>query len=175
MQAEPHSVDCQRATCGSPGDWVISPNKAFLCLVLCVMYTWGCTISSEVLQHVHSKSASAEQGSQWPELTQQQRLICSDQSQHRLFCCLECDFCLIKTLNRSGAIAEIFSCSFVIQCISLWMLCCGWVSDNSIRVQGLILMDNTEQFCSDTSLVYICLFLADCTNSRGHLPSWVRL
>lgn len=177
IQTGPYSVDCQRATCGSPGDWVIFPNMVFLCLVLCVRYTWGCTISSKVLQDVHSKSASAEQGSQWPELTQQQRLICSDQSRHRLLCCLECDFCLIKTLNRSRATAQVFSCSFVIQCISLWILCCDWVPDNSIRfiLMSLILTDNTEQFCSDTSLVYICLFLADCTNSTGHLPSWVRL
>lgn len=115
IQTGTHCVDCQRATCGSPGDWVIFLSKALLCLVLCVIYTWGCTISGKVLQDVHSKSASADQGSQWPELTQQQRLICSDQSQHRLFC----DFCLIKTLNMSWAIAQVFSCSFVIQCISL--------------------------------------------------------
>lgn len=69
MQTGPCSVDCQTATCGSPGDCVIFFNKALLCLVLCVMYTWGCTVSSKVLQDVHSKSASAEQGSQWPELT----------------------------------------------------------------------------------------------------------
>lgn len=119
IQTGTHCVGCQRATCGSPGDWVIFLSKALLCLVLCVIYIWGCTISGKVLQDVHSKSASADQGSQWPEQTQQQRLICSDQSQHRLFCCLECDFCLIKTHTISWAIAQALSCSFVIQCISL--------------------------------------------------------
>lgn len=99
-------------------DQVIFPYRALPCLMLRVMYPWGCAISSKVVQDAHSKPASAGQGSQAPELSQQQRLIFSDQTQCRLFPCLECGSCLIRTLNRNIDIALAVSCSFVMLCKS---------------------------------------------------------
>lgn len=98
---------------------MIFPYRALLCPMLRVMYPRGCAVSSKVVQDAHLKPASAEQGSQAPELSQQQRLIFSDQTQCRLFPCLECGFCLMRTLNRNIDIALAFSCSFVILCKSL--------------------------------------------------------
>lgn len=85
IQTGPHPTDKQLL---QKAQKIIFPYKSLLWLVLCLMYLGGCIVSSKVLQDRHWKPASAEQGSQSPELTQQLSLIFSDQIQCRVFCCL---------------------------------------------------------------------------------------